>query len=83
VRTVLGILFFTTAWNDFIWPLVVMTDNSKFPVALGLQTLLGSYSQEYGAVMAGSFLSMLPIIVVFLITQRRFIEALTSGAVKG
>ena len=80
---VLGILFFTTAWNDFIWPLVVMTEDSKFPVALGLPTLLGPYSQEYGAVMAGSFLSTLPIIIVFLIAQRRFVEALTAGAVKG
>ena len=83
VMAVLGILFFTTAWNDFIWPLVVMTEDSKFPVALGLPTLLGPYSQEYGAVMAGSFLSTLPIIIVFLIAQRRFIEALTAGAVKG
>ncbi len=83
VMAVLGILFFTTAWNDFIWPLVVMTEDNKFPVALGLPTLLGPYSQEYGAVMAGSFLSTLPIIIVFLIAQRRFIEALTAGAVKG
>jgi ABC-type glycerol-3-phosphate transport system permease component len=67
VMAVLGILFFTTAWNDFIWPLVV----------------IGPYKQEYGAVMAGSFLSTLPIIIVFLIAQRRFIEALTAGAVKG
>jgi ABC-type glycerol-3-phosphate transport system permease component len=83
VMAVLGILFFTTAWNDFVWPLVVMTEDNKFPVALGLPTLLGPYSQEYGAVMAGSFLSTLPIIIVFLIAQRRFIEALTAGAVKG
>ncbi|QIN83474.1 ABC transporter permease subunit [Rubrobacter tropicus] len=83
VMAVLGILFFTTAWNDFIWPLVVMTEDNKFPVALGLPTLLGPYSQEYGAVMAGAFLSTLPIIIVFLIAQRRFIEALTAGAVKG
>ena len=83
VMAVLGILFFTTAWNDFVWPLVVMTEDNKFPVALGLPTLLGPYRQEYGAVMAGSFLSTLPIIIVFLIAQRRFIEALTAGAVKG
>ena len=83
VMAVLGILFFTAAWNDFVWPLVVMTEDSKFPVALGLPTLLGPYSQEYGAVMAGSFLSTLPIIIVFLIAQRRFVEALTAGAVKG
>jgi ABC-type glycerol-3-phosphate transport system permease component len=60
-----------------------MPCDSKFPVALGLPTLLGPYSQEYGAVMAGTFLNTLPIIVVFLIVQRHFIEALTSGAVKG
>ena len=83
VMAVLGILFFTAAWNDFVWPLVVMTEDNKFPVALGLPTLLGPYSQEYGAVMAGSFLSTVPIIIVFLIAQRRFVEALTAGAVKG
>ncbi|MDQ5819495.1 MAG: carbohydrate ABC transporter permease [Actinomycetota bacterium] len=83
VMAVLGILFFTAAWNDFIWPLVVMTEDNKFPVALGLPTLLGPYRQEYGAVMAGSFLSTVPIIIVFLIAQRRFVEALTAGAVKG
>ena len=83
VMAVLGILFFTAAWNAFIWPLVVMTEDSKFPVALGLPTLLGPYSQEYGAVMAGSFLGTLPIIIIFLIAQRRFVEALTAGAVKG
>ena len=83
VMAVLGILFFTTAWNDFIWPLVVMTEDSKFPVALGLPTLLGPYSQEYGAVMAGSFLGTLPIVLIFLIFQRRFIEGIMAGALKG
>jgi ABC-type glycerol-3-phosphate transport system permease component len=60
-----------------------MTEDNKFPLALGLPTLLGPYSQEYGAVMAGSFLGTLPIIIIFLIAQRRFVEALTAGAVKG
>ena len=83
VMAVLGILFFTTAWNDYIWPLIVLTEDSKFTVSLGLPTLLGPYQQEYGAIMAGSFLSTLPIIIIFLIAQRRFIEAITAGAVKG
>lgn len=83
VMAVLGILFFTTAWNDYIWPLIVLTEDAKFTVSLGLPTLLGPYRQEYGAIMAGSFLSTLPIIVIFLIAQRRFIEAITAGAVKG
>jgi ABC-type glycerol-3-phosphate transport system permease component len=83
VIAVLGILFFTISWNDFIWPLVVLTESKMFTVSLGLPTLIGPYSQEYGAVMAGSFLSTLPIVVVFLFMQRRFVEAITAGAVKG
>jgi ABC-type glycerol-3-phosphate transport system permease component len=83
VMAVMGILFFTASWNDFIWPLVVLTEDRMFTVSLGLPTLVGPYSQEYGAVMAGSFLGTLPIIVIFLIMQRRFIEGITQGAVKG
>ena len=83
VMAVLGILFFALAWNDFVWPLVVLTQNSMFTVSLGLPTLVGPYRQEYGAIMAGSFMGTLPIIIVFLFMQRRFIEALTAGAVKG
>lgn len=83
VMAVLGILFFTLAWNDFVWPLILLTEDSKFTVSLGLPTLVGPYSQEYGAIMAGSFLSTLPIMTVFLIMQRRFIEAVTAGAIKG
>ncbi len=82
VMAVLGILFFTAAWNDFVWPLVVMTEDNKFPVALGLPTLLGPYSQEYGVVTAGSFRGTLPIII-FIIFQRRFIEGIMAGALKG
>lgn len=83
VIAVLGILFFTISWNDYIWPLVVLTEGDLFTVSLGLPTLIGPYSQEYGAVMAGSFLSTVPIVVVFLFMQRRFVEYMTAGAVKG
>jgi ABC-type glycerol-3-phosphate transport system permease component len=80
---VMGILFFTASWNDYIWPLVVLTKDQMYTVSLGLPTLVGPYSQEYGAVMAGSFLSTVPIMIIFLIMQRRFIEGITQGAVKG
>jgi ABC-type glycerol-3-phosphate transport system permease component len=79
----MGILFFTASWNDYIWPLVVLTKDQMYTVSLGLPTLVGPYSQEYGAVMAGSFLSAVPIMIIFLIMQRRFIEGITQGAVKG
>jgi ABC-type glycerol-3-phosphate transport system permease component len=83
VIAVMAILFFTTSWNDYIWPLVVLTKDQMFTVSLGLPTLVGPYSQEYGAVMAGSFLSTVPLTIIFLIMQRRFIEGITQGAVKG
>jgi ABC-type glycerol-3-phosphate transport system permease component len=83
VIAVMAILFFTASWNDYIWPLVVLTQDKMFTVSLGLPTLVGPYSQQYGAVMAGSFLSTLPIIIMFLIMQRRFIEGITQGALKG
>jgi ABC-type glycerol-3-phosphate transport system permease component len=83
VIAVMGILFFTASWNDYIWPLVVLTKDQMYTVSLGLPTLVGPYSQEYGAVMAGSFLSAVPIMIIFLIMQRRFIEGITQGAVKG
>ena len=83
VIAVMAILFFTASWNDYIWPLVVLTQDQMFTVSLGLPTLVGPYSQEYGAVMAGSFISTVPIVIIFLIMQRRFIEGITQGAVKG
>ena len=83
VIAVMAILFFTASWNDYIWPLVVLTKDQMYTVSLGLPTLVGPYDQQYGAVMAGSFLSAVPIMIIFLIMQRRFIEGITQGAVKG
>lgn len=80
---VMGIIFFTASGNDYIWPLIVITSDSKFTVSLGLPTLVSPYQQQYGAVMAGSFLGTLPIVIIFLIFQRRFIEGILAGALKG
>ena len=83
VIAVMGILFFTASWNDYIWPLIMLTSDDKFTVSLGLPSLVGPYSQEYGAVMAGSFMGTLPIVIIFLLFQRRFIEGIMAGALKG
>jgi ABC-type glycerol-3-phosphate transport system permease component len=83
VTATMAILFFSASWKDFIWPLLVVNDDSMFTVSLGLPSLIGPYTQEYGAVMAGSFMAVLPILVIFLIMQRRFIEGIMAGAVKG
>jgi ABC-type glycerol-3-phosphate transport system permease component len=83
ITATMAILFFSAAWKDYIWPLIVLNDDKMFTVSLGLPSLVGPYRQEYGAIMAGSFMVTLPILIIFLIMQRRFIEGIMSGAVKG
>lgn len=83
VTATMSILFFSAAWKDFIWPLLVINDDKMFPLSLGLPSLIGPYTQEYGILMAGSFMATLPILIIFLIMQRRFIEGIMAGAVKG
>jgi ABC-type glycerol-3-phosphate transport system permease component len=80
---VMGILFFTISWNDYIWPLITVTSESRFTVSLGLPALISPYNQHYGGLMAGSFLGTLPIIVIFLVFQKRFIDGILAGAMKG
>lgn len=83
VIAVLGILFFTASWNDYLWPLVSVTSESQFTVSLGLPSLISPYNQNYGGVMAGSVLGTIPIMIVFVIFQRRFIDGIMAGSLKG
>jgi len=80
---VLAILSFTAHWNDFFWPLIVTTEPSMFVINLGIASLVGPYDYQYGMLLSGALLASLPVIIVFLIFQRQFIEGLTAGAVKG
>lgn len=80
---VLGIFFFTASWNDFLWPLIVLNSPHLFTLPLGISTLNGPYSINYGTVLAGATLSTIPILIVFLLLQRQFVAGLASGAVKG
>lgn len=80
---ILSILFFTGAWNDFLWPLIVLTSEEMFTLTLAIASFVGPYDIEYGTIMAGSFLGTLPILILFLAMQRQFIAGLTSGSLKG
>lgn len=80
---VLGIFFFTASWNDFLWPLIVLNDSHLFTLPLGIASLNGPYSINYGTILAGATLSTVPILIVFLLLQRQFVAGLASGAVKG
>lgn len=73
---------FITNWNAFLWPIIVLQDPDKYPLATALQYLNGSFSYKFGYVAAGTIISIIPVLVVFMIFQRNYIEAV-SGAVKG
>lgn len=71
------------AWNDMLWPLLVLRSSEKFNLSIGLNTLLTPYGNNYDLILIGSFFSLIPILVLFIAFQRFFIEGMTAGAVKG
>ncbi len=79
----MGILQAMTAWNDFLWPLIVMSTNDNFTLTVGLQTYLSPYGNNYNMLFAGSVLSVVPIMILFLLNQKSFVSGLTVGGVKG
>lgn len=78
----LAIFSFVGAWNDFLWPLIVTSSDSMRTLPVGLALLARRNTVNWGDTMAGTVLVALPMILVFLVLQRRFIEGLTAGAVK-
>lgn len=69
-------------WNAFLWPIIVFKSPEKYPLATALQYLNGSFSYKFGYVAAGTVLSIIPVLIVFMLCQKNYIEAV-SGAVKG
>lgn len=78
----LTILLFIFAWNNFLWPSMVLLDEQHFTLPVGLNSLISTYSEEYGVLLAGTSLAVVPIIALFLWMQREFVEGITLGAVK-
>ena len=70
-------------WNSFVWPLIVLRENDKFTLPIGIASLINPYSANYNVMIAGSVVAILPILILFLFNQRFFIAGLTSGGVKG
>ena len=73
---------FISRWNEFLWPVIVLQDPEKYPLATALQYLNGAFNYKFGYIAAGTVISIIPIIIVFLLCQKNYIEAI-SGAVKG
>ncbi len=79
---VLALLTALTSWNDYLWPVIVLRSEDMLTVPLGLAALINVYRVEYGMVLAGSTLAMIPVVALFIVFNRHFIAGLTSGAVK-
>ena len=79
----LTIFTFISVWNDFIWPLVVVSSDSRTTLTLGLSTLSGLYKTNYGLVMAGATLTFIVPFVLYIFLQKRFIEGIALSGIKG
>jgi arabinosaccharide transport system permease protein len=72
-----------TSWNNYLWPLLVLSDSKKFTLPIGLTSLMGPYGNNYMMLISGAVMSVVPIMVLFFSAQRFFIEGMSTGSVKG
>ena len=77
------LIAFMGSWNNFLWPQIILHSQERFTLPIGLNQMVGLYAQEYGAMMAGTLLAVLPVVLLFFFLQKEFISGLTAGAVKG
>lgn len=85
MRPALGtvvIINFIASWNDFFFPLIFITEKAKMTIPVGMLSLFGEHSADWGSLFAGLTLASLPMMVLFLIASKQFMEGLTAGAVK-
>lgn len=79
----LTIFTFVATWNDYLGPLIYLKTQEKKTIQLGLKMFINQYSSEYGLIMAGSVMSLIPVIIVFLCLQKYFVEGIASTGIKG
>jgi multiple sugar transport system permease protein len=79
----LAVITFLWNWNDFLWPLVVIQSESNMTLQLGLSTFQGAHSTAWTLLMAGNVLAVLPMLLVFLLAQRQFVDSIAATGVKG
>ncbi|MFG3151595.1 carbohydrate ABC transporter permease [Streptomyces sp. NPDC048219] len=80
---VVAIFAFMGAWDDFLWPLIVLSDPSRFTLTIGLNYLHGTFANDERLVAAGTIIAVAPLIVLFACLQRYFFRGVGEGAVKG
>lgn len=83
VLATLTIFTFIGAWNDFFSPLIILLEESKYTLPVALAILNGQYDTQWGMLMAGSVIVVVPVVIVFLLVQRHYIKGIMVGGVKG
>jgi multiple sugar transport system permease protein len=83
ILVTLAAFTFLSSWNDFMWPLIVLSDDSRYTLPVALANLVGEHVQDIELMMAGSVITILPALAVFLVFQRAYVRGLTAGGVKG
>src|SRR5262245_29316656 len=79
----LAVIQFLWTWNDFLWPLVTIYNQSAFTIQLGLQSFQGSHVNDTNLLMAGNVMSMLPMLILFIAAQRYFVRGIATQGLKG
>lgn len=83
IMSVVAIFSVMSAWDDFLWPLLVLQNPNKYTLQIGLSYLSGTFSSNERVIAAGSIIAVLPLIAFFLILQRQFFQGIGQGAIKG
>lgn len=79
----LGVITFLGVWNDFLWPLLILKDRSLQTLPVGLRTLQGAYTSEYGLMMAGAVIVAIPVLVIYALLQRFIVQSVATTGLKG
>jgi multiple sugar transport system permease protein len=79
----LTIITFVNTWNDFLGPLIYLTRTELKTIQIGLRAFISQYSSEYGLIMAASVVALIPVLLVFLLLQRYFVQGIASTGIKG
>ena len=82
ILVTLAVFTFMGAWNDFMWPLIVLTDEAMYTLPVALANLLGEHVQDTELMMAGSVVTILPVMLLFIFVQRAYIDGITAGSLK-
>jgi len=83
VLATLGVFTFLSSWNDFMWPLIVLSDDARYTLPVALANLAGEHVLDVELMMGGAVITILPVFIAFLFLQRYYIQGIMTGSVKG